>query len=144
MTSKAERKRRKHAQRKLCPNAPHAKAMTQSEASPHDRQPPGSKRREKATHHFIMTPKQTSAWEWFFRLENDASPEARSQIRAIRQELTLEEFAALAESTRSMYPHRRIGHSGIVTRDLKMSALRKLVIYCGMNNLNEEIPTAEA
>jgi hypothetical protein len=138
MTSKAERKRRKHLERKKPPYLPKRPESVEAIGLSLSDKP------EREEHHFYMSDKQAAVWTWFHYLEQDVSQAARDTIRAIRAELTMEEFSALAESARSMSAAHRIGHSRTVTRDLKMSALRKLVIYCSLNGIDYSQPHVDA
>ncbi|RRN64660.1 hypothetical protein [Caulobacter sp. 602-1] len=139
MTSKADRKRRKIAQRKAPPYLPPFAVgqAARAAAAAKRRERELERRREEGDHYFSRTPKQERAEEWFEGLVHAAAPEARELIRKIRAELTMEEFAVLAESARSDRVPMRIGHSPTTTHDLRMSALRKLVIYRAMTGLDE-------
>ena len=146
MTSKAEKKRRKIAERKKGPYLPPFAVGQEIRRTATERRRDRERAREQEEHdrRFTRTPKQEQAEAWFFRLMETDGPEAMDQIRAVRAELTMEEFAVLAEDVRLAADARgkartahRINHTSTHTHDLRMSALRKLVIYRSLNDLDQ-------
>ena len=146
MTSKAEKRRRKVAERKKAPYLPPFAVGQEIRKAAADKRRDRERTREQQEreHRFSRTPKQEEAEAWFFRLMDTEGPEATDQIRAVRAELTMEEFAVLAEDVRLAADGRRkartahrINHTSTHTHDLRMSALRKLVIYRSLNDLDQ-------
>jgi hypothetical protein len=83
-----------------------------------------------------MTALQEDAWRWFYGLVwavDKGAPEwaeADAQLRSIRSQLTVDEYAVLCEGCRApLDAARRLGRSRQSTLTLQLSALRKLVTY---------------
>lgn len=137
MTSKAERKRKKRAARRIVGSSARAAAVSHdvaAQAAEPKAEEPAAKGQGGG-----LSELQEAAWRWFYAKVTSAdaggagSAEARAELALVRPHLAVEEYAALCEACRTpMDAARRIGRSRQSTYALLLSALRKIVIYRSM------------
>jgi hypothetical protein len=144
MTSKADRRRRKIAARKMASGLIESRAEEQasiapdisrfSRSTPMPQPPPP-----------LVTERQEAAMRWFADLRRAqdaggvAGDLARPQLEAIRAEISADEFSILSEVSRAAgWVNRRVGRSRQTTFEIELSALRKLVVYRATNGLDGE------